>query len=125
MVRRKRKRVKHPCEVGWRVRWTKEFRLTAREMGIWRTVKAKIKDIEKRLRDPRYRRATLKQLKSEFSPYIVTFRRRRYVGYRMYFGKQTARGIYVVREDICRVWFVSLVPANSKRKYKHPSIRAD
>ena len=94
-------------------------------MGIWRTVKAEIKDIERRLNDPRHRKDTLMRLKSEWAPFTITYRRRRFPGHRRYFGRQTARGIYVVREDICRVWFVAIVPADEKRKYKRRSIRAD
>lgn len=34
----------------------------------------------------------------------------------MYVGRQTARALLVVREDICRVWFVAL--RRAAKKYK-------
>ena len=38
------------------------------------------------------------------------YRGKRYYVRRYYFGRQTARGFFVIRRDICRVWFVALAP---------------
>ncbi len=110
--KRRRRRAGHPCKTGWRVRWTATFRLAARGLGIWEDVKKELKDLERRLRDPRLREETLRLLRG--NPVVVEVYvkklRKWYPARRYYFGKQTARGFYILREDICRVWFVALVP---------------
>ena len=121
--KRKKHRTKcrHPCECGWRVNWTARFRRQAQAMGLWPGLRRELKDIEKRLRNPRTRANTLRMLR-EYCPYEVVYNRRRYQGCRMYVGRQTARALLVVREDICRVWFVSLRKA--AKKYKSLTERA-
>ena len=118
-------RCHHPCDCGWRVRWTARFRLGAQSMGIWDSVRAELKDIEKRLRDEKRRDEVLRRLLSE--PVVAdvyvkrlgkTFPARRY-----YFGRATARGFYVVRSEICRVWFVALLPRTDST-YKSKKVRA-
>lgn len=111
--RRRGKKCRHPCECGWRVNWTKSFRVRAQEMGLWDSIRGELKDLEKRLRDPRKRAEILRLLK-EYCPYEVVFRHRRYPACRMYVGKRTARAILVIREELCRVWFVSLRKAAKK-----------
>lgn len=111
--KRRGKKCRHPCECGWRVRWTTRFRRDAVEMGLWESVKKELKDIEKRLRDPGARPKMLKLLR-EYCPYEVVYRRRRYPACRIYVGRQTARALLVIREDLCRVWFVSLRRAAKK-----------
>ncbi len=91
-------------------------------MGLWRSVRAELKDIEKRLRSDYTRDETLAWLESQYSPYEVVYKRRKFIGRRIYVGRQTARAVYVVRRDICRVWFVAIVPA--RKKYRHLTIRA-
>ena len=119
---KKRKRCRHPCECGWRIRWTARFRREAQEMGVWSSIKYELKDIEKRLRNPQTRDAMLEWLESQYSPYDVVYKHRRFTGRRIYVGRQTARAIYVVRRDICRVWFVAIRPA--RKKYKRRTVRA-
>ena len=118
---KKRKRCRHPCECGWRIRWTARFRREAQEMGVWSSIKYELKDIEKRLRHPSKRGGALRLLR-EYCPYEVVFRRRRYPACRIYVGKRTARAILVIREDLCRVWFVSLRKAS--KEYKRLTERA-
>jgi len=70
--------------------------------GLDARLRRELRDIEKRLRNPETRANTLRMLK-EYCPYEVVYNRRRYPGCRMYVGRQTARALLVVREDICRV----------------------
>ncbi len=115
------RRVKHPCELGWRVRWTARFRRRGRELGIWGDVRRELKDIERRLRC--MLEHTLGWLKSMPVIGYVIYKGKRYAVRRMYFGKRTARGFYVVREDICRVWFVVLTARTNstyRRKRFYP-----
>ncbi|RUM47491.1 MAG: hypothetical protein DSY37_02230 [Hyperthermus sp.] len=110
--RREKERDRHPCAAGWRVRWTREFRRAAQQLGIWDDVKRELRDLEKRLRDPALRGKALRLLRG--NPVVVEIYvkklRKWYPARRYYFGRQTARGFYVLREDICRLWFVALVP---------------
>ncbi len=112
--KRRRKRSKHPCELGWRVRWTEEFRHDAVRLGLWRDVKRLLKELERSIRDGKGLRELLG------NPVIgyTVHRRRRYELRRMYVGKRTARAFYVVRMDICRVWFVRLMP-RTNGLYRH------
>ncbi|MEB3779113.1 MAG: hypothetical protein GSR85_02615 [Desulfurococcales archaeon] len=121
-AKRRKKRCHHPCDCGWRVNWTREFRLAAREMGLWGDVKMELRDLEKRLRSPDTRDDVLAWLESQYSPYEVVYKRRRFPGHRIYVGRQTARAVYVIRKDICRVWFTALVPV--RKKYRHRTIRS-
>jgi hypothetical protein len=122
--KRGKKKCPHPCECGWRVRWTASARLGARALGVWESVKAELKDIEKRLRDEALRGEALAHLLSQ--PVVAhvyvkklrkTFQARRY-----YFGRATARGLYVVRTEICRVWFVAVLPRTDST-YKRKKLR--
>lgn len=47
--RRRKRRVKHPCELGWRIRWSRVFRLYFKGLSIWSEVKSRLKDIERDL----------------------------------------------------------------------------
>ena len=96
--------------------WTARFRKQAQQMGLWESIKRELRDIERRLRNPTMREEALRLLR-EYCPYEVIYNRRRYSGCRIYVGRQTARALLVVREDICRVWFVSL--RRAAKKYKH------
>ena len=100
--KRRGKRCRHPCECGWRVRWTASARLSARSLGIWR------------LRDEKLRDEALRRLLSEPVVADVYVKRlgRSFPARRYYFGKATARGLYVVRTDTCRVRFVAVLPKN-------------
>ena len=122
--RKKRKQCRHPCECGWRVRWTASARLGARSLGIWESVKAELKDLEKRLRDDRLRDEALERLLSEpvVADVYVKRLRRSFPARRYYFGKATARGFYVVRTDICRVWFVAVLPRTDST-YKRKKVK--
>lgn len=94
--------------------WTKEFRLAAREMGIWDSVRRELRDLERRLRDPRERDRVLSMLESQPEVGYITFKGRIYRVRRMYFGRGTARAGFVIRRDICRrVWFVALRPRSN------------
>ena len=110
--RRGRRSTRHPCEAGWRVNWAPEFRRAAQALGIWEDVRRELKDLERQLRDPKLRGKALAKLRR--SPIVVEVYvkklRKWYPARRYYFGRQTARGFYVLREDICRVWFVHLAP---------------
>lgn len=107
MSRRKRRerRTGHPCEQGWRVNWAPEFRRAAQALGIWEDVKKELKDLEKQLRDPKLRDKVLMRLKANPVVAEIFIKRLRewYPARRYYFGRQTARGFYVLREDFCRV----------------------
>jgi len=107
---KRRRRCKHPCDCGWKVNWTAEFRIRARELGIWGDVRSELRDLEGRLRDPALRSEALEFLMSQPVVAYYPFGGKRYLVRRMYFGRQTARAGFVVRSDICRVWFVALVP---------------
>ncbi len=119
--RKRGKKCRHPCACGWRVNWTARFRRQAQAMGLWPGLRRELRDLEKRLNDPKTRADTLRMLR-EYCPYEVVYNRRRYPGCRMYVGRQTARALLVVREDICRVWFVSL--RRAAKKYKSLTERA-
>ena len=75
-------------------------------------MKKELRDLERRLCDPALRGEALRLLRG--NPVVVEVyvkkSRKWYPARRYYFGRQTARGFYVLREDICRVWFVALVP---------------
>ena len=101
---------RNPCASGWRVNWTAEFRRAAQVLGIWEDVRRELKDLEKRLRDPELREKTLAELNRNPIVGYYHFAGKRYSVRRYYFGKRTARGFYVVRSDICRVWFVMPTP---------------
>ena len=122
--RKRGKKCKHPCECGWRVRWTASVRLGARSLGIWESVKAELKDLEKRLRDDKFRDEALRRLLSEPVVADVHVKKlgRSFPTRRYYFGKATARGFYVVRTDICRVWFVAVLPRTDST-YKRKKVR--
>ena len=66
--------------------------------------------MEKRLRDPKLRQETLAEISRNPIVGYYPFAEKRYSVRRYYFGRQTAGGFYVVRNDICRVWFVMLTP---------------
>ena len=55
--------------------WTKEFRLAAREMGIWDSVRRELRDLERRLRDPRERDRALSMLEGQPEVGYISFRR--------------------------------------------------
>ena len=119
MAGKRRRRTSHPCEAGWRVNWTQEFRRAAQAHGIWEDVKKELKDLEKRLRDTKLRAETLRLLLSQPVVAYYPYKGKRYPLRRLYIGKRTARAGFVVRRDICRVWFVALVPrTNSTYKRK-------
>jgi hypothetical protein len=77
---------------------------------VWEDVKRELKDLERRLRDPKLRREALRLLLSQPVVAYYTYKGRRYLLRRLYVGRRTARAGFVVRRDICRVWFVALVP---------------
>ena len=112
MAKGRRKRRGRSCEAGWRVNWSAEFRRAAQALGIWEDAKRELRELERQLRDERLRGKVLEKLRR--SPVVaeiyVKKLRRWYPARRYYFGRRTARGFYVLREDICRVWFVYLAP---------------
>jgi len=108
--RKRRKRRRHPCEAGWRVNWTAEFRKAAQALGIWEDTKRELRDLERQLRGPRLRDSALQKLRKQPVVAYYPYGGRRYPIRRLYIGKRTARAGFVLREDICRVWFVALVP---------------
>ncbi|MEB3780304.1 MAG: hypothetical protein GSR85_08770 [Desulfurococcales archaeon] len=118
-AKRREKHCRHPCECGWRVSWTREFRHRAQEMGLWESIRQELRDLEKRLRDPGERDRALKLLLSQPVVSYYPYRGKRYMVRRIYFGRQTARAGFVIRQDICRVWLIALVPRSNaiyKRK---------
>ena len=115
------RRRRDPCSAGWRVRWTARFRVEAKRLGIWESVRRELRDLERRLRDPQLRDKTLQMLHSQPVIGYVYIRKlgARYPLRRYYFGRQTARGFFVILEQLCRVWFVDLLPRTNgtyKRK---------
>ena len=89
--RRRGKKCRHPCECGWRVNWTKAFRVRAQEMGLWNNIRGELKDLEKRLRDINTRSKALLFLESQPVVAYYPFQGKRYLIRRIYFGRQTAR----------------------------------
>ncbi len=106
--RKRRKQCKHPCECGWRVNWTAEFRRRAQELGVWEDIRRELKDLEKRLRSREERQATLDFLILQPIVGYYPYHWKRYNARRMRLGGY--RLFYVVRQDICRVWFVEIAP---------------
>ena len=90
MPRRKR-RARHPCEAGWRVNWTVEFRGAAQVLGIWEDVKRELKGLERRLRGPRLREEALRLLLSQPMVAYYPYEEKRYPLRRLYMGERTAR----------------------------------
>jgi len=122
--RKKRYRTRHPCDKGWRVRWTAKFRRQAKSLGIWKSVRFELKDLERKLSSPESMSKTLQSLLAKpvvLDVYVKSLRKW-FPARRYYFGKKTARGFFVVQMDICRVWFVSIKPRTSKT-YKKKSER--
>jgi len=122
--RKRRRKCGHPCECGWRARWTAEFRLGSRLLGIWDSVRRELRDLDKRLRDPATRDETLSGLLAEpvVADVYVKKLGQSFPARRRYFGKKTARGLFIVRHDICRVWFVAILPRTSTT-YKEKKVR--
>ncbi len=98
-----------PCDM-WRVRWTARFRRNARALGLWSDVRRVLRELERSLNDPKEYDMTLSRLTRAPIVGYTVYRGRRYSLRRWYFGRRTARGFFVLRRDICRVWFVDLVP---------------
>ena len=115
--RRGSKRVRkteHPCELGWRVKWSKDFRLVAKKLGLWKDVRMELRDIERRLRSNF--RETIRWLRSHPKVFYTVHKGRKYYVRRVKIGR--FRLGYVIREDICRVWFVAL-KVRTSTTYKH------
>jgi len=119
MARRKKRRCRTPCECGWRANRIQVFRHAAQEIVIWDDVKRELRDLDSQLRDPRFREQALSGLRARPIVGYYPYHGKRYMVRSRYFGRETARGFYVVRGDICRVWFVNMDPrtnATCKRK---------
>jgi len=115
--KRRRKRVRHPCELGWRVRWTKDFRQYFRRRGIWREVREFLKNLERELRrDPD---STLGKLRREavIAHVLSGGRERPLRRLRLYVRGVGFRLGFIVRDDTCRVWFL-LAEKRDEETYK-------
>jgi len=100
--RKRVRRTKHPCELGWRVRWTKEFRHHFARRGVWREVRKFLKDLEHKLNSDEGREVLRRLLGSEVITRVEGAKFRRL---RKYFSGVYYRLFYVVYTDLCRVWF--------------------
>lgn len=106
------RKTSHPCDRGWRVRWTAEFRREAIRLGLWRSVHRELNDMNRRLRKPVSRDKLLLDLMKNSIVADVYIKKLKewFPTRRIYFGRRTSRGLFIIRDDICRVWFVTILP---------------
>ena len=115
--RKRVRRTKHPCELGWRVRWSRDFRQYFMERGVWREVRKFLKDLERRLR--RDASGTLSKLRREpIIAHVVSEGKERPLRrLRLYVKGVGFRLGFIIRHDTCRVWFL-LAEKRDEETYK-------
>ncbi len=105
--KRRKRKTSHPCELGWRVRWTRKFRHMCMKLLGDRKCKTLLKNLKLIIRDPQQR----DRLKREPTVGYYPYKGKRFEVKRL--KKGNLRIGFVYREDICRVWFVVILRRTS------------